>query len=179
MVTFHIHIQRLKNWPEDIIPLALHYMYIICCRCGAEPKELSADYRKALSVHSWPGNVRELKNVLNAGIVSAGSEPVLYPHHLPPDIKAGFIKRSIKSGPDHSVKDIPAMDYPNIIMPSDFDKFPTFRKFREENIRQIESVYLDCLIALSQGNTSYAMKHAGLSRPRLYELLKKHGKQLR
>jgi two-component system, NtrC family, response regulator AtoC len=64
-----IEIPPLRERPEDIIPLAEHYIPTLCAANHLEPKELSPEMRKKLLSHDWPGNVRELLNVLERSIV--------------------------------------------------------------------------------------------------------------
>ena len=58
-----IDIPPLRKRPEDIIPLARHFISLECGSSGPVP-ELSADAVKALMAYSWPGNVRELENAI-------------------------------------------------------------------------------------------------------------------
>ncbi|MBL8297180.1 MAG: sigma-54-dependent Fis family transcriptional regulator [Rhodanobacteraceae bacterium] len=46
----------LRDRPDDILPLALHFL--------GEDARLTDESRAALLVHGWPGNVRELKNAI-------------------------------------------------------------------------------------------------------------------
>ena len=58
-----IDIPPLRKRPDDIIPLARHF---ICAERGeaASVPEISADAAKALMAYEWPGNVRELENAI-------------------------------------------------------------------------------------------------------------------
>ncbi len=65
--TIEIHVPPLAERPDDILPLARHFL--------ADDKKLSADAREALRKYSWPGNVRELKNSLQrAALLATGPE---------------------------------------------------------------------------------------------------------
>ena len=58
-----IDIPPLRKRPEDIIPLARHF--IRTERGDAAPApEISSDAAKALTAYDWPGNVRELENAI-------------------------------------------------------------------------------------------------------------------
>ena len=58
-----IDIPPLRKRPDDIIPLARHFIHAE--RGGAAPiPEISADAAKALMAYDWPGNVRELENAV-------------------------------------------------------------------------------------------------------------------
>ena len=57
-----IDIPPLRKRPDDIIPLARHF--IRAERGNAAAPEISADAAKALMAYDWPGNVRELENAI-------------------------------------------------------------------------------------------------------------------
>jgi two-component system NtrC family response regulator len=51
--------------------------------------------------------------------------------------------------------------------------FPTLKDYREDAILKSEKQYLESLLKLAEGNIKEACRTSGLSRPRLYPLLKK------
>jgi transcriptional regulator with GAF, ATPase, and Fis domain len=63
-----LRVPPLRQRPEDIFPLAQHFISILNDRAGsipgAERKHLSPDARKFAESYPWPGNVRELENTL-------------------------------------------------------------------------------------------------------------------
>jgi len=61
-----ISLPRLAERPEDILPLAEHFL--------GPDMQLDESARAALTHHTWPGNVRELRNsVERAKLLAAGS----------------------------------------------------------------------------------------------------------
>ena len=58
-----IDIPPLRKRPDDIIPLARHFIRAEYGSAGPAP-EISADAAKALIAYEWPGNVRELENAI-------------------------------------------------------------------------------------------------------------------
>ena len=62
--TIEIPLPPLAERPEDILPLAEHFL--------GPGRTLSVDARRALRRHAWPGNVRELKNTIQRGALLAG-----------------------------------------------------------------------------------------------------------
>jgi transcriptional regulator with PAS, ATPase and Fis domain len=64
---FDIHLPPLRNRPDDIAPLAEHFLRELS-RNGT-PAELSPEAVDTLLVHDWPGNVRELRNVLERATI--------------------------------------------------------------------------------------------------------------
>ncbi len=66
--TIEIRVPALAERPDDILPLARHFL--------AAGKSLAADARDALRRHPWPGNVRELRNALQRAVLLAPGEEV-------------------------------------------------------------------------------------------------------
>jgi len=58
-----IDIPPLRKRPEDIIPLARHFIKVERPNAKSNP-EFSADAVRALESYNWPGNVRELENAV-------------------------------------------------------------------------------------------------------------------
>jgi len=74
LARLHIHIPPLRERPEDILPLAKHFLRRLY---GDFEVVLGKDLQKAMSEYGWPGNVRELKNELERIAVLAGDSAVL------------------------------------------------------------------------------------------------------
>ena len=68
-----VRIAPLRERPEDILPLARHFLAYYSAEAG-RPIALSAEAQKTLLAYSWPGNVRELENVIERAIVMSGAE---------------------------------------------------------------------------------------------------------
>jgi transcriptional regulator with PAS, ATPase and Fis domain len=69
-----IHVPALRERPEDIPPLADHFLSVAWPRHRGpdEPQPwLGEAALQALCAHSWPGNVRELQNVIERAAVLA------------------------------------------------------------------------------------------------------------
>jgi two-component system response regulator FlrC len=77
-----IRIPPLRERPEDVIPLANHFLRTFRLRYSLGQRRFSTEARKLLKSHSWPGNVRELMNSVEAAVISAESE-VIDPSLLP------------------------------------------------------------------------------------------------
>jgi DNA-binding NtrC family response regulator len=80
MAVFNVSLPPLRNRPQDILPLAKHFL-AQGSRSGP-PKELSGEAAEALSLYSWPGNIRELKSTITKlGVLV--SEDTIRCEHLP------------------------------------------------------------------------------------------------
>jgi two-component system, NtrC family, response regulator AtoC len=59
----------LRDHPEDILPLASHFVLEHNRRYKAHIQGIAPDAAKILERHRWPGNVRELRNVIERAIL--------------------------------------------------------------------------------------------------------------
>ena len=70
---FEISLPRLRDRPEDILPLSQVFLHDIGHAFGRPPAGISRDARQLLLDYHWPGNVRQLRNALErAAIVCEG-----------------------------------------------------------------------------------------------------------
>jgi DNA-binding NtrC family response regulator len=79
-----LHIPALRERPEDIMPLASHFMELFSRR----KSRFSAAAAECLNQYRWPGNVRELSNAMERTALLSKSEIIL-PEHLPDRIRPG------------------------------------------------------------------------------------------
>lgn len=82
---FGIHLPPLRERPEDILPMAAHFLRRHIN--GGYPV-FSPEALEALQQHNWPGNGRELENVMERAALLIGDGNVLLPEHLPPDLQS-------------------------------------------------------------------------------------------
>jgi two-component system nitrogen regulation response regulator GlnG len=66
-----LRLPSLRERPDDIAPLAEHFVRRDGPRLRGKDMMLSTGAIEVLLQHSWPGNVRELENALRAAIVAA------------------------------------------------------------------------------------------------------------
>ena len=78
-----IHIPPLRERPEDILPLATHFIG----QFSRQKPRFSATVSAGLMRYRWPGNVRELRNAMERAALLSRGEIVL-PEHLPTRILA-------------------------------------------------------------------------------------------
>jgi two-component system, NtrC family, response regulator len=225
-----IDLPSLRERVEDLKDLGSFYIGRICNEYRIQKKGMSKDFLDALGNYQWPGNIRELINVLYASIDNAYDEPILYPHHLPIDLRVFIAKNSFllknsrpkqvefkerhpsppEQGHPPVVERAPAPQqgghfqpfHPQVSTPvvanrrgelnhlecdrtdtasvrywnilEEFESFPSIKEVREETVCRMESDYLRELSKLCRGKIHKACEISGLSRARLYELLKKH-----
>ncbi len=83
-----ITIPPLADRPEDVIPLARHFLTRLSRAMNLRELSFEPDALSALAAHSWPGNVRELQNAIERAVV-LGKPPVIRARDLPIPVAPG------------------------------------------------------------------------------------------
>lgn len=162
--SFVIELPSLRERPEDLKPLARHFIDLICERSGIPAKGFSPDFLKTVAAYRWPGNVRELVNSLEQTVAAARFEPILYPKHLPVRLRIEVVQATMKQESS-----------PHVVVAETPGQLPRHQEFRDSVWSQAEKQYLQDLMALSGNDIISACRVSGLSQSRLYALLKSQG----
>lgn len=164
--TLVIDLPPLKAIQGDMRELVLHYLDKLCSRYGTEIKGISPGFWQVLLSYEWPGNVRELVQAIERSIVAAQDEPTLFPKHLPQHIRIEVARSAI----DSSSQVFPKGEG----MAGSGSDLPKIQEVRDRVITEAERKYLDELINITGKDIRKACDISGLSRSRLYTLLKKY-----
>lgn len=159
-----IDLPPLRGRPEDIQDLTNHYLKRHSKKYGIKPKRVSAGFRDILTQYSWPGNVRELIHALESALAVAHDSPILVPKHLPYHIhvqvkRIAAARRQVQPGGLQAFGD---------------NTLPSLKDVREEAVSEIEEQYLKELMRQTKADIRSACRVSGLSRSRLYALLKQY-----
>jgi two-component system, NtrC family, response regulator len=165
--TLVIDLPPLRETKEDIRDLVVFYVVKFCEQYGVPMKTFSPEFHEVLLAYDWPGNVRELIQALEKAIVSAKDEPVLFPKHLPEHIRIQLARASVLR------RKVPK-PVPTEEAPGGTENPVKLKDFREAVFVSAEKDYLTSLMQNAAGNIGQACRISGLSRSRLYTLLKKY-----
>jgi two-component system response regulator HydG len=77
-----LQLPPLRERPDDVEPLALHFLSRTAGRTGAPLRGITPEALAALRDYPWPGNVRELQNVIERGVILANGNQLTV-HDLP------------------------------------------------------------------------------------------------
>ena len=69
--TVEIAIPPLRDRPDDIVPLARHFLERMALRYGRSDLAFSEGALAKLKNHGWPGNIRELGHAIERGVLMA------------------------------------------------------------------------------------------------------------
>jgi len=133
----------LRERPEDILPLAEHFLRPFCVQARRPALKLSAEARRRLQAHSWPGNVRELRNLMErVAFLTAGEK-------VEADDLAFILSPEREAGGEPSL---------------DIGLGEATKQFQQEYIRRC--------IKRVKGNMSEAARLMGLHRSNLYRKMR-------
>lgn len=177
--TISIELPPLRKRHSDIKELAHHYVRELCDKNNLGPKAFNPDFLELLEAYHWPGNVRELISALEKSILVEPENPILYPVHLPENIRVNYIKSSAfkeKIAPIEKIPNVTETPTENILQSEDlFDPLIPLKDFRKKCYRELECKYLKELLSVAKKNIQRACDISGLKQARLYDLMRKHG----
>ncbi len=168
---FSIHLPPLREREQDIEKLTMSFVFTICRQHLLPIKGVVPETLETLAVYPWPGNVRELKNTLEKAILADPRDPVLYPIHLPPEIRLCRIRSMVAQKHTQPLAGIPSPLDDQARWP---ETLPPLKEYRRILSNDIEKHYLQRLMRTSGGDMTKACTISGVSRSRLYDLLKHH-----
>ena len=168
--TFSLTLPPLKSRREDIGILAAHHLKKLCRIHGRQPPpQLRRDTVEALAAYDWPGNVRELINALEKALLSQTEGPWLLPAFLPHRIRLAEKLKGM--GGQYPVEE--GLHF--ICDPFPLGKLPSLKAYRREITGKMETAYLRHLLTLTRWNLNETARLAGVTKNRIYYLLRKYG----
>ncbi len=162
--TLTIDLPPLRKRKEDIRELVMYHMAKLSERYGVGTKGFAPEFLDSLAAYDWPGNVRELVNALERALTVARREPTLFAKHLPTHIRVSLARAAVTKEAREPLKEAGNASSP----------FPPLKAFRESTLQEAERQYLEDLMSIAGSSIKEACRVSGLSRPRLYALLKKY-----
>lgn len=141
-----LHVPPLRERPEDIMPLALHFLDHFNDKFGKEVGPLTPEAFAALEAAEWAGNVRELQHAVERLVA----------------MKPGGSVTAADLGPLRA-----ATESVEVAVSGTTD----FREARD----QFEREYFSGVLRTAGGNISEAARLSGLARQNLYAHIKRLG----
>lgn len=140
----HINLPPLRERGDDIMLLANFFLRRFGSEFKKKTRRFSPRSVKLLEAYEWPGNVRELENKVQRAVIMS-DEAVIEPEAL--DLSVQISKDGIQSFSNLTLKDAREM---------------------------VERDMVVAAIESQRNNMAKAAEELGISRPTLYDLVKKH-----
>jgi two-component system, NtrC family, response regulator len=157
--THHISLPALREREGDVEELALWFIQRFCKDQGITPKGIDKEFMDLLELYPWPGNVRELKNSLGMALQAARFEPVLHSAHLPLEIRIWLARNSLTRNHEHKRASRILADW---------------KSEKEQALHSSENRYFADLYMATSGDVGRMAEISGLTKARIYGLIKKH-----
>lgn len=90
----HFKLPRLRDRPDDIFPLAEHFLKYYSKKMKIKKPKFSKETIDLLLSYSWPGNIRELENVIHFALL-VSDQGIINPQHM--KIKADIESTRLRS----------------------------------------------------------------------------------
>ncbi|MFZ4855857.1 MAG: PEP-CTERM-box response regulator transcription factor [Desulfuromonadaceae bacterium] len=143
-----IHLPPLRERGDDTLLLAHYYLSLFNKEYHKNIRRFSGTAVDFLTSYNWPGNVRELRNRVQRAVVMSETT-VLEPADLGCDAEK---------------------------IPEEREEIEPVVNFNLKEARdKIEQRLINAAIDQQNGNIGKAAETLGISRPTLYDLMKKHG----
>ncbi len=167
--TIELHLPPLRERPQDIKSLAMHFLDQLSAKYDLPAKGLGADFLEILQVYSWPGNVRELCNAIEQALVECVGETNLHAPHLPKEIRIQVTKARMGKNSAGSSQERGNSQGSDIKAQAACPLEP-FKEYKQK----CEKQYLKSLLDQNAGDVPTMLRISGLSRSHFYSLLKKY-----
>lgn len=82
LAVFPLELPALRHRKEDIVPLAEHFLEMLCAQAEMPLKSLSASAAAVLKQYLWPGNVRELQHAVERAFILTEDERQIRASHF-------------------------------------------------------------------------------------------------
>ncbi|HZL16286.1 MAG TPA: helix-turn-helix domain-containing protein, partial [Polyangia bacterium] len=152
---FHIRVPPLHERPEDILPLATHFLARFATRMRKPAARFAPETERLLLAYDYPGNVRELRNVIERAVILS-TKDVIEPDSI------------VLSGPSR------AGTQASVSAPSFFamDLDPGGRP---PDLEGLERAYIARLLVFAGGNRTAVARLLGVSYPTVAKKIADYG----
>jgi len=154
---FPIELPALRERPDDIHPLVIHFLEHYKQKTGRFISGISRDALQALITYDWPGNVRELENAIERAVI-------------------------IASGRRIELEDLPEAIGKTVLQERDRIKVERAKAASEgrtttievtvpSSMEEIERAAIEATLEYTKGDKTHAAKALGIGRKTLYRKL--------
>ena len=143
----------LRERPEDVAPLALHFLDELSREFHRTPPRLAPETLACLETYQWPGNARELRNVIERVLLLEEGCTIL-PEQLPLEVRLGDSARATE----------PSRNGGGVALPAE-----------GVDLEEVERALIAQALEAARGNKTRAARLLRLTRDTLRYRLEKYG----
>ena len=149
LAVFPLNIPPLREHPQDIVPLAQHFLVQLASEFGRNVPGLSREAVSYLTAQSWCGNARELRNAIERAVIISNGNLLTSADFraLEPDVENGN-----RLGPGLTVLPEEGID-----------------------LTELNRTLIAAALVRKEFNVSAAARLLGISRPALRHRMRKYG----
>jgi DNA-binding NtrC family response regulator len=154
---FPIGLPTLRERPEDIHPLVIHFLEHYKQKTGRFISGISKDALQALITYDWPGNVRELENAIERAVIIASGRQIELE-----DLPEAISKISLQEQDSIKVERARAASE---------GRTTTFEVTVPSSMDEIERQAIEATLDYTKGDKTHAARALGIGRKTLYRKL--------
>ena len=154
---FPIKLPPLRERPEDIHPLVIHFLEHYKQKTGRFISGISKDALQAFITYDWPGNVRELENAIERAVIIASGRQIELE-----DLPEAISKIALQERDRIKVERAKAASE---------GRTTTFEITVPSSMEEIERQAIEATLDYTEGDKSHAARALGIGRKTLYRKL--------
>ena len=160
---FPIKLPPLRDRPEDIHPLVIHFLEHYKQKTGRFISGISKDALQAFITYDWPGNVRELENAIERAVIIASGRQIELE-----DLPEAISKIALQDRDRIKVERAKAASE---------GRTTTFEITVPSSMEEIERQAIEATLDYTEGDKSHAARALGIGRKTLYRKLEQYNGQ--
>lgn len=157
---FPITLPPLRERPEDIHPLVIHFLEHYKQKTGRFISGISKDALQALITYEWPGNVRELENAIERAVIIASGRQIELE-----DLPEAIGQIALRDRDRVKVERAKAASE---------GRTTTFEVTVPSSMEEIERQAIEATLDYTAGDKSHAARALGIGRKTLYRKLEQY-----
>src|SRR5690349_9158518 len=157
---FPIRLPPLRERPEDIHPLVIHFLEHYKQKTGRFISGISKDALQALITYDWRGNVRELENAIERAVIIASGRQIELE-----DLPEAITKIALQERDRIKVERAKAASE---------GRTTTFEITVPSSMEEIERQAIEATLDYTEGDKSHAARALGIGRKTLYRKLEQY-----
>jgi len=169
-----VRVPPLRERPEDIAPLALHFLEEACKSFGAGRKTLSPEAMRACVENPWRGNVRSLRAAIEQAVILSAGPEITAAELLGGADEPGGPRATEGAGSDDRAESLSHEAKQEPAAASNGGELK-FREAKDKFVTQFERDFVINALRATGGNISRAAERAGMYRQSFQQKMRELG----